>query len=57
MRFGFFPPLMFLGGIVMLVLIVFLAYWLFTRNGWRLTRQTAQVTQTTEGVPPKTENE
>jgi hypothetical protein len=53
--FGFFGPLMFLGRILVLALIVWFVYWLFTRSGWRLTRQT----QTTppENVPPKTEGE
>ena len=51
MGFGFFSPWMFLGRIAVLVLIVGFIYWLFTRSGWRLTRQT------TEGVPPKTESE
>ena len=51
MGFGFFSPLMLLGRIAVLALIVWFVYWLFTRSGWRLTRQT------TESVPPKTENE
>ncbi len=51
MGFGFFGPLMFLGRILVLALVVGLIYWLFTRSGWRLTRQT------TESVPPKTEGE
>ncbi len=49
MRFGFFAPLMFLGRIILLVLIILFVYWLFTRSGWRLTRQP------TENVPPKNE--
>jgi uncharacterized membrane protein len=51
MGFGFFSPWMLLGRIAILALIVWFIYWLFTRSGWRLTRQT------TEGVAPKTENE
>lgn len=51
MRFGFFSPLMWLGPIAVLALIVLFMYWLFTRSGWRVTRQT------TESVPPKPENE
>jgi hypothetical protein len=56
-RFGFFPPLLFAGGVVVLALIALFAYWLFTRSGWRLTRQTTQVTLTTESIPPTTKNE
>lgn len=51
MGFGFFSPLLFLGRLAVLALILGFVYWLFTRSGWRLTRQT------TETVPPKTENE
>ena len=39
MGFGFFSPLMFLGRIAILALIVWFIYWLFTRSGWRLTRE------------------
>jgi hypothetical protein len=49
--FSFFSPLLFLGRIAVLALIVFFIVWLFTRSGWRLTRQIS------EPVPPKTENE
>jgi len=51
MGYGFFSPWMLLGRIAVLALIVWFVYWLFTRSGWRLTRQTA------ESVPPKTESE
>ena len=51
MGFGFFSPLLFLGRLAVLALILGFVYWLFTRSGWRLTRQT------TETVPPKTETE
>jgi len=51
MGFGFFSPWMLLGRIAVLALIIWFVYWLFTRNGWRLTRQT------TESSSPKTENE
>jgi hypothetical protein len=47
--FGFFSPLMFLGRIVVLALIIWFIYWLFTRSGWRLTR----TTQITEPQPPQ----
>ena len=42
--FSFFGPFMFLGHILFWGLIILLAYWLFTRSGWRLTRteQTVQ---------------
>jgi hypothetical protein len=63
MGFGVFSLLRFVIQIAVLGLIVWLAYWLFTRSGWRLTRETAettqrtQTTQTTESAPPDTENE
>lgn len=49
--FGLFWPLMFFGQIVLLALIVGFIFWLITRSGWRLT------SQTTESVPPGSENE
>ena len=51
MGLGFFSPWMFLGRIAAFALIGGFIYWLFTRSGWRLTRQTP------EGVASKTENE
>ena len=51
MGFGFFSPLMFLMRIAVFALIIWFAYWLFTRSGWRLTRQTM------ESTPSKTETE
>ena len=50
MGFGFFPLFMFLSRIAVLALIIWFVYCLFTRSGWRLTRQT------TESTPPNTEN-
>lgn len=44
--FGFFGPFMFLGHIVFWGLILLLAYLLFTRSGWRLTRTEQTVQQT-----------
>ena len=55
MGFGFFYPLMFLGRILVLALIVWLIYWLLTRSGWRLTRQSP--VQTTESNSSKIEGE
>jgi hypothetical protein len=52
-RFGYFPPLMFLGQLVVLALIVFFIYWLFTRSSWQLTR-TVQTTET-QSKPTATE--
>jgi hypothetical protein len=49
MGFGFFGPLMFLGRILILGLVIWFIYWLFTRSGWHLVR-TAPVTNT----PPPT---
>ena len=66
MGFGVFPLVRFLTQIAVLALIAGFVYWLFTRSGWRLTRettppaqpaQTAQPTQTIESAPPPTENE
>jgi len=51
MGYGFFSPWILIGRLAVLALIVWFVYWLFTRSGWRLTRQT------TESAPPKTENE
>ena len=45
--FGFFGPFMFLGQIVFWGLILLLAYLLFTRSGWRLTRTEQTVQRTT----------
>jgi hypothetical protein len=55
--FGFFSPLRWLTPIAVLALIVLFVYWLFTRSGWRLTRQTTPSASTTESVPPPPENE
>ena len=57
MGFGVFSLLRFVIQIAVLALVVWFVYWLFTRSGWRLTRQTALTAQTTENVPPKMENE
>jgi len=46
MGFGFFSPFRWLGPLAVLVLVALFVYWLFTRSGWRLTRQT------TESAPP-----
>ncbi|MFT3893132.1 MAG: hypothetical protein QM730_16000 [Anaerolineales bacterium] len=43
MGFGFFGPLMFLGRILFWGLIIWFAYWLFTRSGWQLTRKAQTV--------------
>jgi len=42
MGFGFFSPLHFLWNIVVLGLVIWFVYWLFTRSGWKITRQTAE---------------
>jgi hypothetical protein len=51
--FGFFAPLGFLGQLLVLALIVWFVYWLFTRSGWRLTR----TVQTVETQPKSTDTE
>lgn len=40
---GFLSPLMFLGRILFWALIIWFAYWLFTKSGWKLTRATQPV--------------
>ena len=58
MGFGFFSPLMFLGRIAVFALIIWFIYWLFTRSGWRLTRQTVESSpsKTETKIETKTEN-
>ncbi len=51
--FGFFPPLMLFGGIIVLILFIGFVYWLGTRSGPRL----AQATQTAPPPPPSAESE
>ena len=41
-RFGFFSPFMFLGRLIVYGFIIWLIYWLFTKSGWRLTRQSVE---------------
>jgi hypothetical protein len=60
MGFGVFPLFRFLSQIVVLALLAWFVYWLVTRSGWRLTRETTRTAppaQTTESAPPPTENE
>ena len=52
MGFGFFSPLRWLMPIAVLALIVLFIYWLFTRSGWRLTRQTTESIPPTQTAPP-----
>jgi hypothetical protein len=49
MGFGLFGPLRLLGWIVILAIVFGFLYWLFTRSGWRITRQ---VPETTPPPPP-----
>jgi hypothetical protein len=58
MGFGFFSPLMFLGRIAVFALIIWFIYWLFTRSGWHLTRQTvgSSPSKTETKIETKTEN-
>jgi hypothetical protein len=60
--FGLFSLIRFAIQLAVIGLILWFTYWLFTRSGWRLTRETtstAQTTQTTttESAPPETDNE
>ncbi|NJC98524.1 MAG: hypothetical protein C3F07_16705 [Anaerolineales bacterium] len=43
-RFGFFAPLAFLWRIAVIGLVIWFAYWLFTRSGWQITRRQTQKT-------------
>lgn len=49
-NFGFsiFTPLRFLRNIAVLALVIWFVYWLFTKSGWRITRQAAKEQE----VPP-----
>ena len=53
--FGFFPLLGVLWRIAVLVLLVGVGFWLFTRSGWQLTR--TQTTPTIETPSQSTETE
>ena len=53
MGFGFFSLWTWLWRLTVLALIIWFAYWLFTRSGWRLTR----TAQTTEPEPQPVEPE
>lgn len=46
--FSIFYPLRFLWNIALLALAVWFAYWLFTKSGWRITRQAVKE----QDVPP-----
>jgi hypothetical protein len=35
---GFFPPFMAIGRLLFWALVIWFAYWLFTKSGWRITR-------------------
>lgn len=45
--FSIFYPLRFLWNIAVLALVVWFGYWLFTKSGWRITRQVRE-----QEVPP-----
>lgn len=48
---GFFSPWIWIGRLAVLALVIWFVYWLVTRSGWHLVRETPQ------SSPPKTENE
>ena len=50
MGFGFFPPFMFLAGIVFWGLIIWFTYWLFTRSGWQITRRSVESSKSVEAA-------
>lgn len=51
---GFFPPFMFLGRILFWGLIIWFAYWLFTRSGWQLTRKPQPVAESSKAETKET---
>lgn len=46
--FNIFYPLRFLWNIAILALVVWFVYWLFTKSGWRITRQAVKEQE----IPP-----
>ncbi|MDX1377876.1 MAG: hypothetical protein R3307_03435 [Anaerolineales bacterium] len=46
MGFGYFSPLHILWNAAILALIIWFAYWLFTKSGWQVTRKTEPVQKT-----------
>ena len=54
---GFFAPLMFLGRILFWGLVIWFAYWLFTKSGWKLSRTLQPVESPKVEVPAPTEKE
>jgi len=38
--FGYFSPFLLLWRVAIIALILWFAYWLFTKNGWQITRKT-----------------
>jgi uncharacterized membrane protein len=54
MGFGVFGPLMFLLRILFWALVIWALYMLFTRSGWRLTRETTTTTTTPPAAPATT---
>lgn len=50
MGFGFFSPFMFMGRILFWALIIWLAYWLFTKSGWKFS-MTRQETNSIQAEP------
>ncbi|HSM72974.1 MAG TPA: hypothetical protein VK851_15665 [Anaerolineales bacterium] len=51
MGFGYFSPLRILWNIAILALIVWFAYWLFTKSGWQITRK-VEIAQNTDSPGP-----
>jgi len=45
--FGSFSPFHFIWNIVVLGLVIWFAYWLFTKSGWQISRK-AETTEKTE---------
>ena len=53
MGFGFLSPWTLLWRLAVLALIVWFAYWLFTRSGWRLTRTVQTIETEAQPVEPE----
>jgi uncharacterized membrane protein len=49
--FSLFHPLRFLWNIAVLALVIWFVYWLFTKSGWRITRQTVKSDETPPANP------
>jgi len=49
---GYFAPIHFLWNIAVLGLVIWFAYWLFTKSGWQVTRKVEATPKTDSDNPP-----